>query len=237
MLMSFLQNAKLRINDIKYAYYFLGHVRNFIDTKLTFMKKLLLAFTLLAVVYTTHAQDNGKASAFGIKAGLNLSNLSTEFLDETEYADFKPGFHGGFFARVSLARGLAFQPEVLFSTEGAKESEDDEEIKFNFNYIQVPLMLQFGPASGFYGEIGPGIGFLMSAKTKVEIAGLEEEEDIKDEMEELNITGNVGIGYALENGFGVGVRYVHGFTNLVKDGNDDLKMRTRTIQVSLFKRL
>jgi hypothetical protein len=199
------------------------------------MKKLIFATALLAVMSATYAQDNATAVSFGVKGGLNLSNLSSKYEDETESADMKPGIHAGVFARFSLMQGFAFQPELLFSAEGAKETEDDVKSKLKLGYLQVPLMLQFGSASGFYGEVGPGFGFLMSAKAKYEFEDEEEEEDIKEDMEKMNITGNIGVGYATEGGFGVGVRYVHGFSNLIKDGGD-IKMHTRTIQLSLFKR-
>ena len=200
------------------------------------MKKVMLLTALVSVIVAAEAQENTQAVSFGVKAGLNLANLHSKFMDETESADFKAGLHAGVFARFSIAQAIAFQPELIFSMEGAKESEDDEDTKLNLDYIQLPLMLQFGSASGFYAEVGPGLGYLISAKAKTEILGEEIEEDIKDDMEKLNITGNVGVGYAMQNGFGVGVRYSHGFSNLLKDGDEDVKMQTRTIQVSLFKR-
>lgn len=200
------------------------------------MKKVMLFAALFLVFVAAQAQDGTKVASFGIKAGVNLSNLHLKSDGETESMDLKPGLHAGLFARLAIAPAVAFQPELLFSMEGAEESEDDVSAKFKLNYIQLPLMLQFGSASGFYAEVGPGLGYLMSAKFKIEALGEEEEEDIKDEMEKLLLTGNVGVGYVMQNGFGVGVRYSHGLSNLVKDADDDEKMRTRTIQASLFKR-
>lgn len=200
------------------------------------MKKIMLAFALVILVAVSAAQESSPAVSFGVKAGLNLANLHYKSGDDTDNGDLKAGLHAGLFARLPIAQSLAFQPELLFSMEGTQDSEDDEEVKFNLNYIELPLMLQFGSASGFYAEIGPGLSYLMSAKLKTEFLGEEIEEDIKDESEKLNITGNVGVGYAMQNGFGVGARYSHGFSNLIKDDPDDEKMQTRTIQISIFKR-
>lgn len=200
------------------------------------MKKVMLLTALVSVIITAQAQESTPAISFGVKAGLNLANIHSKVMDDSESGDFKAGFHAGVFARFAVAPAVAFQPELLFSMDGAKDSEDDEEATLNFNYIHLPLMLQFGSEFGFYAEVGPGLAYLMSAKAKTEILGEELEEDWKDDMEKLNITGNVGVGYALQNGFGVGVRYSHGFSNLLKDGDEDVKLQTRTIQLSIFKR-
>ena len=202
------------------------------------MKKIMLAVAFSFVVAVAASQENTTISnhSFGVKAGLNLANLHYKSGDNTENGDLKAGLHAGVFARVALTQSLTFQPELLFSMEGTKDTEDDETIKWNNNYIQLPLMLQFGTPSGFYAEIGPSFGYLLSAKLKSEYLGEEEELDIKDESEKINIAGNIGVGYALPNGFGAGVRYMHGFSNLYKDDTDDEKVRTRGFQISIFKR-
>lgn len=200
------------------------------------MKKVMLAVAFVMLVAVASAQENATSASFGVKAGVNLANLHYKSGDDTENGDIKAGVHAGVFARLSIAPSLAFQPELLYSMEGARDSEDDEEVKFNLHYIQLPLMLQFGSTSGFYAEIGPGLGYVTSGKVKTEFLGEEIEEDVKDELEKLNITGNVGVGYALQNGFGVGVRYAHGFSKLFKTDTDDDKVRSRNIQLSVFKR-
>ncbi|MGV3657330.1 MAG: porin family protein [Chitinophagaceae bacterium] len=202
------------------------------------MKKTLIVTVLFAVLCTAHAQENAttKTHTFGIKAGPNFSTLSVKYEDESESLDWKTGVHAGVFARFSMMHGLAFQPELLFSTEGSRDEEDGEKLTLRLHYIHLPLMLQLDTKSGFYAEIGPGLGYLITAKTKWEIDGEEEIEDVKDDMEKLNLTGNVGFGYAMQNGFGAGVRYMHGFSNGIKNPEDSERMRTRTFQLSLFKR-
>jgi len=128
---------------------------------------------------------------------------------------------------------FSVQPELVYSMEGAKEEEDDVEIKINLNYINVPVLLQYN-SSGFFAETGPQIGFLTGAKTKVEFDDEEEEEDIKDELEGINLSWAIGLGYKLPSGFGFNARYNLGLSNIAKDGTDDDKLKVNTIQIGIF---
>ena len=194
------------------------------------MKKMFLAFAFAASFVAAKAQDAG--AAFGVKAGLNLANMKMKFGDEKETGDMKPGFHVGAYANIPIASSLSFKPELVYSAEGAKEKEDDGTEKINLGYVNLPLLVQYS-ASGFYAETGPQVGLLLSAKSKWEYEGEEGDEDIKDELNSTSFSWAVGAGFRSTSGFGAGVRYNLGLSNLLKDGEDDYKWTSNVIQIGI----
>ena len=200
------------------------------------MKKVCLVFALAAGMLSANAQD-AKPVSFGIKAGLNLANINYKGDDESESGDMKFGGHIGVNARVAISEALYFAPELLFSMQGSRDEDEEFDIKsvLKLNYIQLPLMLQYQTPGGFYAEVGPGFGFLMSAKSKFEMDGEEDEEDVKEYFEGLDINGNIGLGYNMANGFGIGARFSKGFSNIIKDAGDDYKATNSVFMISLRK--
>ncbi len=181
-------------------------------TKKLNMKKLLLSAAIVVAGFCANAQIG-----YGVKLGLNVSTLTG---DDSEGIKSKIGVNGGGFVNIPLATSFAVQPELLFSTEGAKV---DGGGSINLNYINVPVMLQYRK-SGFIGELGPQIGFLASANTKFD----GDTEDIKEVLNSTSFALNFGAGYQLESGIGFGARYSLGLSNLAKDSNDG------TIKTSVF---
>jgi hypothetical protein len=143
--------------------------------------------------------SNGQISA-GAKAGLNLSNFSGTVSDKK----MKPGFHIGGLVHIPLAKEFSIQPEIQFSTEGAKLNTRP----YSLGYLNIPVMVQYHSASGFYGEAGPQLGILMSAKY--------DGEDVKSGLNTSNLGIGVGAGYKMENGVSIGARYNAGFSNILK---------------------
>jgi hypothetical protein len=99
------------------------------------MKKLLLFVILALVAFKAFPQKNG----FGVKAG--LSSTKVDFNN----GQFSPqgaetGYHFGLFGRVGGA-GFFVQPEVLFTQTSGKFINDQDQLKVEFNRIDVPVML------------------------------------------------------------------------------------------------
>ena len=100
------------------------------------------------------------------------------------------------------------------------------------NYLNLPLLVQYN-ASGFFAETGPQVGLLLSAKNKTEYDGQEEETDVKDDMNSTSFAWAIGLGYRMPAGLGIGARYNLGLSNLAKDAEDDYKIKSNVIQISL----
>lgn len=183
------------------------------------MKKGLLLFVCaISLATVTQAQVR-----FGFKAGANLANLT----GDVEGTKMKFGFNAGAVAKISVSESFSVQPELVFSTQGAKAEEGDGAIKLN--YINLPIMAQYN-TGGFVLEAGPQFGFLMSAKSD----DGDEEIDIKDGLKGLDLGLGFGAGYLTESGFGVNARFNLGFSNLIDDGGDEYKMKNSVIQIGVF---
>lgn len=117
------------------------------------MKKVILSAVLLAAFSSTDvlAQQQVK---FGPKAGVNFANISG--LDNSE---MKTGFHVGAVAEIKFNEKFSIQPEVVYSTQGAKFTYNNAEVKLNNDYINVPIMAKYYIVDGFSVEAGPQVGF------------------------------------------------------------------------------
>lgn len=172
------------------------------------MKKVFLMAVLLSAGIYSQAQIK-----YGVKAGANFYKVTGDE-DFEASRKTKVGLAGGAFVNFSLSETFSVQPELLYSQEGNKQKEGDESANLKLNYINIPVLLQYN-ASGFYGETGPQVGFLTSAKIKYEMGGEEETTDVKDAFKSINFSWAVGLGYRLSNGLGIGARYNIGISNIV----------------------
>jgi hypothetical protein len=160
----------------------------------------------------------------GVKAGVNFAKISID--PEEEDFKNKTGFVGGAFVDFAVGDRLSVQPELLFSMKGAKFEEDDgTEGKLEVNMIQVPVLLKVGfGAAGPFVVVGPGFGFRTSAKIKAD--GFEE--DIKDDVATVDVSGIIGVGVQFGPG-SIEARYDHGFNDL--DEDDESEARSRTFSI------
>lgn len=172
------------------------------------MKKILLT----AVAVFGFAFANAQEAKFGAKAGLNLSN----FTGDAEGTSTKVGFQVGAFAEFKVSEKFAVQPELVFTSLGAKSDEGGVDSTANLNYIAIPVMAKYYVADAFSLEAGPQIGFLMSAKAKAD----GESVDIKDGYNSTDFGINVGAGYDVTENINLGLRYTVGVSNIWADSGD-----------------
>ena len=181
------------------------------------MKKIILMVVMVFTFGFVNAQGK-EDMAFGIKGGLNISTITNADVDGVNSKSLV-GFHVGFFGEFMLGDKFAIQPEVLYSTQGTKiELKGD----LKLDYIAIPVMAKYYVADSFSLELGPQIGFLVSAKAKS--GG--ESEDVKDELKSTDVSLNFGLGYDITENFMIGARYNLGLTRLQDEllpGEDESK--------------
>lgn len=100
------------------------------------MKKIIFisAFLLIGIF-----QADAQMLKFGVKAGANFNSLDG---DDAQGLDTYTSFHFGALLEVKVFENFAIQPELLYSSQGAKVNE--ENIKdINFSYITVPVLAKF----------------------------------------------------------------------------------------------
>ncbi|WP_300569033.1 porin family protein [Flavobacterium sp.] len=181
------------------------------------MKKVLLS----AVAIFAFGFANAQETKFGVKAGLNMANLTGDVEDNS----MKVGFHVGGFAEIKISDKFAVQPELLYSTQGTKFDGGS----YDFNYLNIPVMAKFFATEQFSIEAGPQIGFLMSAKINPDNG---DSVDVKDELKSMDFGLNFGLGYDFTENFSAGARYNFGFSNII-DAEDSGELKNGVISVSV----
>lgn len=177
------------------------------------MKRIYLSIALLATIFITtetHAQGLG----LGIKAGANFANQSITDISTSS----KTGFHGGIYAVINFSEKWGLQPELLYSAQGSELPDETSE----FNYMSIPVLLRFKPASFLSIHAGPQFSQLLDAKV--------DGEDIKEQIKNSDFGLALGATLHLPLGFNGGVRYVWGFAN-VSDFQDDTEVKNSVVQV------
>ncbi|WP_025740426.1 porin family protein [Aquimarina pacifica] len=190
------------------------------------MKKLLLFVVVLSLSFVTTAQE--ESIRFGAKAGLNLSNFTG---DDADDLDMRTSFHIGALVEIPISETFAFQPELLYSSQGAQFEEEGVDFKSIVNYINIPLILKYYVSEGFSLQAGPQIGILASAKAKAEGNGAEVDVDAKDLYKGIDFGLNLGLGYQLEAGIFFDARYNIGLANIIDE--DDADAKNSVIQISV----
>jgi hypothetical protein len=170
-----------------------------------------LATAIFLLVGTVHAQH----ANFGVKGGLNLYNIKN---DNNVNFDARTSFHLGMLLHFHVTSNFAVQPELLYSSQGAKYNTGNGDVNLKLEYANVPVMFQYMFDNGFRLEAGPQVGFLTNAKA--ELNG--EDADVKDNFKTVDFAIGVGVGYINpSSGWGVDARYNHGLSNINETSSDN----------------
>ena len=189
------------------------------------MKKTMILAATVLFAFGANAQMKPH---LGVKAGMNASELHVK--DAAIKADTKIGFHAGAFAHIhSDGSQFAFQPEVMYSLEGAKYNVAGVKTSTDLHFINVPLLAQYMFDNGFRIEAGPQFGFLMAAKNKTGSTTV----DVKKDFKTTAISLPVGVSYLTTSGLGFDARYSFGLTDL-RDTNTGNKMTGNNFQFGIF---
>ena len=192
-----------------------------------FLKTLLASFILSSVPFCTSLCQQTKGSgnagldpAIGIKGGLNLANL---YVDDVQDENMKVGFNLGLFAKLPVARGLSIQPEVLYSVKGSTLNFgilNNNEYRFNLNYVEVPLLAVVNVTSNFNIHAGGYTAYLAQANIKKETDGPDDQIADFDEDDfnrlDYGLVGGLGIDVA---NVAIGARYNYGLKEISKSGS------------------
>lgn len=106
----------------------------------------------------------------GIKAGVNNSKVTANLSDFTSESIVKA--HIGAFMRVGIGR-VYLQPEAYFSSKGGKINSNllDITTKFDFNNIDVPILLGVKLIEGGAGNVRIMAGPVFSYMTSNDVIG------------------------------------------------------------------
>ncbi|MEY8019936.1 porin family protein [Muriicola sp. SD30] len=172
------------------------------------MRKLMIFSVLVSTALLTSCATCN----WGIKAGPNFASIGG---DDTDDLDSRVGLFFGGYTECKVLDTFSIQPELLFSQQGADYTESEGfDGSFKFNYLNLPVMGKLYVSDGLFVEAGPQFGYLLSAKDDYESASLSGEDDIKDDIKDLDVGANVGLGYQFDSGLNFGARYNFGIANI-----------------------
>jgi len=168
------------------------------------MKKgTLLTALLSAAITICSAQDssgeidNREKVQFGIKAGLNYSNVYDESGEEFK-ADPKLGFAGGVLLAIPIGKYLGIQPEALLSQKGFMATGMILGNVYTFTrtttYVDIPLQFALKPSEFITILAGPQYSYLIHQRDVFTNSAFSyaQEKEVEQDNIRKNIFGFVG---------------------------------------------
>jgi hypothetical protein len=176
---------------------------------------ILFLFGCIFISSSVRAQDR----RMGIKGGLNVTNL---YIDNVNDENARFGFNLGLYGQILSNEVFAIQPELLFSTKGARwdyTGAYNQRVTLNTNYLDLPVLavIKLGKTAEIH--VGPYAGYLLSATIKYE-------GDIVNGTDNINREDLNTVDFGLAGGFGlnfgaiqVGARYNYGLAEVAKSNS------------------
>ena len=197
------------------------------------MKKLASILTLVFLTFATNAQSLIPVK-YGIKAGLNFSNLNiTPAIDGVQPTDnsSQMGIAAGFIVHIPLSDEWFINPEVLYSQKGASfnyafthdyELNQRDEYKTNnqvtLSYVELNPTISYKATDKLALNFGPSVSFLIGVDTTIQALPLMLTTNTTNiltdglvETASLDVGLNLGISYFFTEHFFVDSRVYTGF--------------------------
>lgn len=184
------------------------------------MKRIFLLLAFAGTFAAANAQTK-----IGLKGGLNVADWGGEDADGW---DAKIGFHVGGYANFVVGNKFSIQPELVYSTQGAKADRPGDDLKARFNYINIPVMVKYELVKGLNAQLGPQFGFAVTRKMKQGDVTV----DVNDNYKAFDLGLGIGASYDFPGTpVGIDARYVFGLSRLDDEG--DRKLFNRVFQLGI----
>ncbi len=184
------------------------------------MKTRLLSTVLILFISLTSSiaqRTDGAKISFGLLGGINFQNMTgKDFLGDDLKNDMIMGYHAGVNVQIPIVPEFFFQPGLIYSTKGAKNTDGLFTSTYKVSYIEMPLNLVYKASLGggyFLLGFGPYVAYGIGGKVITEggPVSLETSVEFKSVVEvgdPVEITyykafdagGNIFAGYELANG-------------------------------------
>jgi hypothetical protein len=159
-------------------------------------------FLLFTVVIFTHLSFS-QGIKLGLKAGVNYANYTNTEIK----TDAITSFHAGLLTEFKVFKNFAFQPELLYSTQGAEINSLGTQLKDELGYISIPVLAKFYLTDDLSLELGPQLSFLLNERNNVELGN----------SNTVDFAVDGGLTYKLGKHFFVQARYGIGLTEPKRD--------------------
>lgn len=184
------------------------------------MKKIIILAIGLFVAGAANAQSPIR---LGVKAGLNIPNIIKGDGNNNYSTKVNPGFNAGVTLDINLIKGIAFTPELLYSTKGYKAETSLGEYTQTTHFIDIPILATINVGgSGLNLVVGPQVSFLTSTKNKFDNGfGTVVENEYKEDSDKFKkslVGGVIGFRYDINDKFDIHGRYALDFQKNNEDG-------------------
>jgi hypothetical protein len=186
------------------------------------MKRLFLLLLTGFFLRAANAQIQ-----LGVKGGVDFSTITGQYYGQ---AQTLAGFNVGALISLPLFNKFTLQPEIVYSSEGAKTTEVNVTTNLVNNYLNFPVLIKYNNATGIFVETGPQVGYLLNAKLKIPNFN----EDEKPNDKNLDFSWVFGLGYLFKDlNLGIDARYNLGLSNFI-DQNYIGNATNNVIEVGVF---
>lgn len=140
---------------------------------------------------------------FGIKGGANLTK--GVFDEVNSKTDFAVKYHVGLQAQIPLTESLYIKPELLYSVKGWGIGNNQT---VSLSYLNLPILAGYNIKRNFSIYAGPEFGYKLNEKIGNSNPGFEF-------YKKFDFGLAIGTSYMINSRFGIDLRYVHGFKDLI----------------------
>ena len=181
----------------------------------------------LLIALTIFGLTQANAQNFGFKGGYNYSSFNGDVAKDNTLKGLS-GFYVGALLELPLGDVISFQPEVIYSRQGAaweqKKILGEFKKDLKLDYLNIPVMakVNLGP---LFLQGGVQFGFLVDKPEVSYTRGAQRvtEKVDKDAYAAFDFGVGAGLGVNLSQHFFVEARYTHSLTNALDPNNNSLK--------------
>ncbi|GAB3221331.1 porin family protein [Spirosoma arcticum] len=177
-------------------------------------KTYLFAFLMTVVGNMALAQT----VTFGLKAGVNVPSVSSDFSPATDGKEGLALFHGGAIVDVGISNHFSIQPQLLYNGKGLKFHDPTHGHTVTLNSVDLPVYAVYKMAKGFYAGVGPNFGFNVSGKSISTMPGDVPHPYKLDgsayDFKRFDLGVSALAGYQHKSGLFVSANYLKGLTNV-----------------------
>jgi hypothetical protein len=187
------------------------------------MKKTFFSLLILAPLFAFSQKDNTETKSksktknfyFGIKGGLNFSNISNA---SSISSSNQTGYHAGLLANIG-GKLIGFRLEVLYSHQGFGYTTDSSSGSNTQDYISLSELLAVNITRFVQLQIGGQTGYLLHANTtsKNQSTGNATADQILSYYNRFDYGFGGGVEVHPIAGLLIGARYNISLSNLYKD--------------------
>jgi len=220
------------------------------------MRKFLLVAACAFCALTVSAQRASSSSStffstekveggvqFGIRAGLNSSNMAFSSDGNTLTVKSRTSFHVGLIADIPVVESFYIQTGLYYQNKGWKQEYSGVESNYKPMYLEIPLLASyrynFSDAAQLQINFGPYFAYGIGGKEKYDY-GYDEDDYECDffgddgDWNRFDMGLQVGAGVTFAQHYYIGFAYEFGLTNIADiDDDDDYSYKNRNWMISL----